>query len=127
MSFLVPNEGEAFFLDRFVAKGSYSFSSSLGMRLFNANITPSETDTVSTYYPASVATFAGYAPISLSAASWTITEGNPSVASYSNQQIGSNPVFTSNTDDKTKIFTVLLCRMRQANCFLWKNFQMDPT
>jgi len=54
----------------------------LVLRLFTNDVTPSEADTAATY---TEAIGSGYSAITLTGASWTITEGSPSTASYAEQ------------------------------------------
>src|SRR5262245_49414171 len=63
----------------------------LTLRLFKNNLTPADGDNVnaSGYTEAN---FTGYAALPLTAASWTITTADPSVASYAQQ------TFTSTAD-----------------------------
>lgn len=79
MAIVVPNNGEGDFLSYFVNKSS---PENLVLRLFTNNITPAETDTAATYTEASGF---GYAAITLTGASWTVTEGAPSNASFAQQ------------------------------------------
>ena len=79
MALVVPNNGEGDALDAFTAKTA---ATALIMRLYSNNITPAETDTAATYteYAAT-----GYAAITLTAASWTTTEGAPSNTAFAQQ------------------------------------------
>lgn len=79
MPLVIPNHGEADSLDMFVGKTSLG---GFTLRLFQNNITPAETDTVSTY---TEATFTGYSAIALTAASWATTEGAPTETAYAQQ------------------------------------------
>lgn len=79
MALLVPNNGEGDMLSFIVNK---STPENLVLRLFTNNITPGETDTAASYTEASGS---GYSAITLTGASWTITEGAPSNASYAEQ------------------------------------------
>jgi hypothetical protein len=79
MALLVPNNGEGDMLAFIVNK---STPENLVLRLFTNDITPSESDTAATYTEASGN---GYSAITLTGASWTITEGAPSTASYAEQ------------------------------------------
>ena len=83
MSLVLINQGEADWLSMVVNKGT---PENLVLRLFKSNTTPSETDTEATYTEAD---FTGYSAASLTGASWTVTPGAPSEASYAQQ------VFTS--------------------------------
>jgi hypothetical protein len=76
MTLLVPNNGEGDMLTALVAKAA---AENLVLRLFQSNTTPAETDTAATYTEAS---FTGYAALTLTAASWAVTEGAPSNAAY---------------------------------------------
>jgi len=83
MPLLVPNHGEGDALRYFVNNAA---PENLVLRLFTNNINPAEGDTAATY---TQATFTGYAPITLTGATWTITEGAPSEASYPEQSFTS--------------------------------------
>lgn len=76
MALLTPNNGEGDMLTAIVAKAA---AENLVLHLFQNNITPAETDTAATY---TEATFTGYAALTLTAASWVVTEGAPSNAVY---------------------------------------------
>lgn len=69
MALLFPNGGEDIALAAIVNKTA---PQNLVLRLYQNNITPSETDTASTYTDA---TFTGYVAITLTGASWTVTPG----------------------------------------------------
>jgi len=86
MSLVLINQGEADWLSMVVNKGT---PENLVLRLFKSNTTPSETDTEATYTEAD---FTGYSAASLTGASWTVTPGAPSEASYAQQ------VFTSSAN-----------------------------
>lgn len=92
MAILVPNGGEAIVLSYLVNKSS---PENLVLRLFTNNITPAETDTVGTYTEAAGG---GYASITLTGASWTITQGAPSDASYAQQTFTFTGALTTNPD-----------------------------
>ena len=62
--------------------GKYTSPEPVDYRLFINNITPSETDTAGTY---TEATGGGYALLALVGATWTITNGVPTVAGYPQQ------------------------------------------
>ena len=84
MALLLPNNGEGDALAAIVGKTA---AENLVLRLYSSNTTPAETDTTATY---TEATFTGYAAITLTAASWTVTEGAPSNASYAQQTFTSS-------------------------------------
>ncbi len=90
MALLVPNNGEGDALKYFVNNAS---PENLVLRLYQNNVTPAETDTAASY---TEATFTGYASIALTGASWTVTEGAPSEASYAQQS------FTSSANQTTQ-------------------------
>ena len=79
MTLLVPNNGEGDALSFLVNKSSPTDPI---LRLYSSNTTPAETDTAATYTEYSAT---GYAAITLTGSSWTIAEGAPSQASYSQQ------------------------------------------
>ncbi len=79
MALVVPNAGEADGLNYFVNKTA---PQNLVLRLYTNNVTPGETDTAATYTEASGN---GYASVTLTGASWVITEGAPSNAAYAQQ------------------------------------------
>lgn len=61
---------------------NYSATGDVKLKLFQSNTTPGETDTTATY---TEATFTGYAEKTLTGASWTVTNADPSEASYAAQ------------------------------------------
>lgn len=79
MPLLTPNNGEGDGLAYFVNKAA---PEDLVLRLFVDNVTPNEVYTAASVTQASGF---GYAPITLSGASWTITEGAPTFAAYPQQ------------------------------------------
>lgn len=79
MPLLVPNNGEGDALGYFVNKQT---PENLVLRLYTNNITPGETDTAATY---TEATGFGYAAVTLAGATWAVTEGAPSSATYAQQ------------------------------------------
>ena len=84
MALLVPTNGEGDML-RFML--NFSAPENLVLRLYQNNVTPSETDVAATY---TEATFTGYASATLTGASWTVNEGAPSDASYAQQSFTSS-------------------------------------
>lgn len=71
-------------------------SKDLTLKLFCNDVTPGQTDTAGTY---TEATGGGYAAITLSNGSWTITSGNdPSDAVYAQQTFTFTGALTTNTD-----------------------------
>lgn len=79
MALVVPNDGEEDALTYYVNKGS---PQNLVLCLYTNNITPGETDTTATYTEAAGN---GYANVTLTGASWTVTPGAPSSAAYAQQ------------------------------------------
>lgn len=92
MPIVVQNNGEVIALGCLVNKTA---PENLVYRLFTNNITPSETDTAATYVEA---TGGGYAAATLSGASWTITPGAPSSATYAQQTFTFTGPLTTNPD-----------------------------
>lgn len=76
MTLTVPNSGEAWLLGKALANN-------VSLRLFSSDSTPGEADTPSTY---TEVTAAGYAPITLSGGSWTVsTSSGVTTAMYAQQ------------------------------------------
>lgn len=80
MTIRVPNGGELLMLGRIVNKIPQE---DLVLCLYSNNITPSETDTISTYTELT-GTY-GYAAKTLTGANWTTTSGDPCSADYAQQ------------------------------------------
>jgi hypothetical protein len=76
MTLLVPNASEVIIMENFLNK---SAPQDLVLKLYSSNTTPVETDTVAAY---TETVGGGYADISLVAANWTVTPGNPTSAAY---------------------------------------------
>ena len=79
MALVAPNVGVQEILKRAL---NVSATGDVSLKLFKSNTTPGETDTTSTY---TEATFTGYAAKTLTGASWTVTNADPSEASYAEQ------------------------------------------
>lgn len=90
MALLVPNTGEVIALSLLVNKTS---PENLVYRLYATNVTPSETDTAATF---TEATGGGYAAITLTGASWTVTGGAPTSAAYAQQTYTFTGALTTN-------------------------------
>jgi hypothetical protein len=86
MALLVPNVGEGRMLKAIV---NHTAPENLRLRLFQSNTTPAEGHTAASY---TEATFTGYPAtgLLLTGASWTITEGDPSYATYAQQPFDSS-------------------------------------
>lgn len=91
MTILVPNTGEVIALQYLVNK--VATPENLILFLFATNITPAETDTFATY---TVAAGGGYADITLTGASWTVTGGAPSSATNAQQTFTFTGALTTN-------------------------------
>ncbi len=92
MTIVVCNNGESIALGYLVNKNT---PENLVYRLFTNNITPAETDTAGTF---TEATGGGYAAITLTGASWTVTPGAPSSAAYAQQTWTFTGPLTTNPD-----------------------------
>ncbi|MGH7261470.1 MAG: hypothetical protein ACREI9_12450 [Nitrospiraceae bacterium] len=79
MALLIPNAAEDVALQNFLNKTA---PQTCVLKLFTNNVTPAETDTEASYTEA--AGF-GYAAVTLTPASWTITPGAPTEAAYPEQ------------------------------------------
>jgi hypothetical protein len=89
MALNFPDTGENLSLEMIVNKTA---PQNLVLKLFSNNITPSDTDTAATY---TEATFAGYAAITLTGASW-------GAASAGTITYGSQQTFTRSTTGTTE-------------------------
>jgi hypothetical protein len=79
MTLRMPNEGE---VQSLAIELGQDGQETLSLCLFTNNVTPADTDTLSTYTEASGY---GYAAIDLTPANWTITAGSPTEAVYPQQ------------------------------------------
>lgn len=79
MTLLVPNNGEGDMLKAIV---NHTAAENLVLRLYTNNKTPAEGDVAADYTEASGN---GYASVTLTGSSWTITEGAPGNAAYAQQ------------------------------------------
>lgn len=79
MTLLVPDVGESRMLQAIVNKTA---PETLILHLYTSNTTPAEGDTTATYTEASGF---GYASVTLTAASWTVTAGAPSHIDFAQQ------------------------------------------
>jgi hypothetical protein len=113
MTLLVPNNGEGDAAAAFVNKSTLS---DLVLRLFTNNITPSETDTAATYTEASGNS---YGAITLTGASWTVTEGAPTQAAYAQQ------VFTF-TGNLGNVYGYFMTRSTGGRIALAERFSDGP-
>ncbi len=115
MALVTPNNGEGDALAAVVGKTA---AENLVLKLYQNNITPAETDVAATY---TVATFTGYASITLTASSWTVTEGAPSDASYAQQ------TFTSSADQASQsIYGYYFTRVTSGRIAWAERFPAGP-
>lgn len=115
MTLLVPNQGEQIALEALLNKTA---PQNLVLRLFKSNTTPGETDTEATYTEAD---FTGYATITLSGASWTVTPGAPTSASYAQQ------TFTSSANQSTQnVYGYYLTQLASGKLVYAERFSDGP-
>lgn len=115
MTLLVPNNGESDLLSFGLNK---SAPENGVLRLYQNDITPSETDTAASY---TEATFTGYAAVTLTGASWTIVEGAPSEASYAQQ------AFVSSADQTLQaIYGYFVTRITSGRIAWAERFSAAP-
>lgn len=86
MTLKLVNGGEVIALEYLVNKDA---PQDLVLRTFKNNITPADTDVAASYTESN---FTGYAAITLTGASWTVTPGDPAVATFAERN------FTSSAD-----------------------------
>jgi hypothetical protein len=79
MALVVPNVGEAKIFENFL---NVTAPQTLTLKLYTNSHTPAESDTASNYTEASGF---GYSAVTLTPGSWTITQGNPTTASFPQQ------------------------------------------
>lgn len=84
MTLVLPDQGESIALEALVGKTA---GQNLILKLFKSNTTPAEADTEGTYTEAD---FTGYAAITLTAASWSVTGTNPTSIGYAQQTFTSS-------------------------------------
>lgn len=118
MALLVPNTGEVIALSLLVNKTT---PENLVYKFFSNNITPAETDTAATY---TESTGGGYAAITLTGASWTVTGGAPSTAAYAQQTY----TFTGPLTTNPNIYGYFVVQASSGTLVLAENFTMfTPT
>lgn len=113
MTILVPNSGEVIALNYLVNK--VTTTRDLVYRLFATNITPAETDTAGTYTEAAGG---GYAAKTLTGASWTVTGGAPTTASFAQQTW----TFTGALTTNPTVFGYYVTRATDADLVLAETF-----
>lgn len=115
MALVLPSNGEGDALAAIVAKTP---AENLVLRLYTSDTTPAETDTAATY---TEATFTGYAAITLTPASWVVTEGAPSDATYPQQ------TFTSSADQAPQsVYGYYLTRVTSGRLAWAERFPNGP-
>jgi hypothetical protein len=119
MALLVPNVGENIALSYLV--GKVTTVRDLVYRLFATNVTPAETDTAGTYTEAAGG---GYASKTLTGASWTVTNGAPTEASYAQQDY----TFTGTLTTNPTVYGYYVTRATDADLVLAEAFSsFTPT
>jgi hypothetical protein len=113
MTILVPNTGEVIALKYLVNKDG--LTENLVYNFFATNITPAETDTAASYTPAAGG---GYAPITMTGSSWTVTGGAPSSATYAQQTY----TFTGPLTTNTTIYGYYVTRVTSLDLVLAETF-----
>lgn len=115
MALLVPNDGEEDALSYYVNKTA---PQNLVLRLFKSNTTPAESDTATTYTEAD---FTGYASATLTGASWTVTPGAPTSATYAQQ------TFTSSANQASQsVYGYYLTRATSGKIAYAERFSDGP-
>lgn len=115
MAGLLVNQGEDIMLQAAVNKLA---GQNLVLGLYKSNTTPGETDTEATY---TVADFTGYAPVTLTGASWTATPGAPSQVTYVPQ------TFTSGADQAAQsIYGYILTQLGSGKLVAAERFTNGP-
>ena len=113
MALVFVNNGESIALSYLVNKETTQYD--LVYRLYTNNITPAETDVAGTYNEAAGG---GYASKTLSGASWTVTSGAPSTASYAPQQW----IFTGALSGNATIYGYYVTRATAGDLLFAENF-----
>lgn len=113
MTLLVPNVGEVITLSYLT--GKTTTVRDLIYRLFATNVTPAETDTAGSYTEAAGG---GYASKTLTGASWTVTGGAPTAASYAQQTW----TFTGALTTNATVYGYYVTRVTDADLVLAEAF-----
>lgn len=119
MALVVCNNGESIALSYLT--GKTASTENLVYRLFATNVTPAETDTAGSYTEAAGG---GYAAKTLTGASWTVTPGAPTSASYAQQDwTFTGPLTTNGT-----VYGYYVTRASTADLVLAETFtSFTPT
>lgn len=115
MALLVPTVGEVDGLKAFVA---HTAATELIMKLYTNPVTPAEGDTAGSY---TEATFNGYSAKTLTGTSWTVTPGDPSVATYAVQ-----PFIVSSTTTQQLIYGYFCVRVTSGILAYAERFTNGP-
>lgn len=108
MALIVPDVGESYSLQAFVAKNAATVPI---LKLYKSNTTPAETDTDATY---TAADFTGYSDVSMSVgANWTVSGGHPSQIAYPQQ------TFTSSANQATQNIYGYYVLATTSSTLLW--------
>ena len=107
MTLLVPNQGEQLMLEAIANKTA---PQDLDLCLFKNDYTPVEGTTEASV---TAATFTGYAVIQLTAASWTVTPGDPSSMAYAQQ------TFTSTAGSQNEAIYGYYLKQRTSGKLVW--------
>ncbi len=113
MAIVVTNGGEVIALSYLVNKETAQYD--LVYRLYTNNITPAETDVAGTYAEASGG---GYASKTLTGASWTVSSGAPSTATYAAQQW----IFTGPLNGNATVYGYYVTRATANDIVFAENF-----
>lgn len=113
MALVVCNNGEVVALSYLVNK--VTTTRDLVLRLFATNVTPAETDTAGSYTEAAGG---GYANKTLTGASWTVTGGAPTTASYAQQDF----TFTGTLTTNGTVYGYYMTRATDADLILAETF-----
>lgn len=113
MTLLVPNVGENITLSYLVGKTTTVRNLIYG--LFATNVTPAETDTAGSYTEAAGG---GYAAKTLTGASWTVTNGAPTNASFAQQTW----TFTGALTTNLTVFGYFVIRATDVDLVLAETF-----
>lgn len=115
MTLVVPNVGEVLALKAFL---NHTAGQNGVLRLFKSNTTPAETDTFATYTEAD---FTGYASVTLTGSSWTVTGGAPTSATYAQQS------FTSSADQAAQNVYGYMVNQTTSTVLMWaERFSNGP-
>lgn len=113
MAMVVVRNGQSVALNYLVNK--VTTTRDLIYRLYATDVTPSETDTAGSYTEAAGG---GYSAKTLTGASWTVTPGTPTVASYAQQSWDFTGTLTTNPN----IYGYYVTRATDGDLILAQSF-----